>query len=230
MTLPRLETPTYELILPSTDEVVKYRPFLVKEYKILLTALQSDNEEIHRMVEELIDACTFNKLNIQELATFDLEYLFLNIRSKSIGEVSTLTLKCEQCEEKMEIELDLTKATVEKKQEHSNKILISNNIGVEMRYPRLQEMIEIYQNLNSEKIVEVLCSCIKGVYTDEQYYDNYTREELVEFINSFSKDQFEKLEKFFLTMPKVTQKIEKTCDNCGKYNLVNLEGLQNFFV
>lgn len=230
MTLPKLETPTYELILPSTNEVIKFRPFLVKEYKILLTALDSDTEEIHRMVEELVDACTFNKLKINELATFDLEYLFLNIRSKSVGEVANLSLKCEQCETKLEIELDITKATVEKKSEHTNKILVTDTVGIELRYPKLREMIEIYQNVNSDKIVDVLCACIKGVYTDEQYYDTYTREELIEFVNSFSKEQFEKLENFFLTMPKVVQKIEKTCDNCGKHNVVNLEGLQNFFV
>lgn len=230
MALPKLETPTYELILPSTGEKVKYRPFLVKEYKILMTGLESDFEEIHRLVIDLVDACTFNKLKIDELSNFDVEYLFLNMRAKSIGEIANLNLKCDACETTMDVELDVTKATVEKSEGHTNKILITDSICVEMRYPKFEEMIEIYQNFNSDKIVDLLCNCIKSVYTDKQYYEDYTKEELKEFVNSFSKAQFEKMEQFFLSMPKVSQVIEKTCTNCGKENKVTLEGLQNFFV
>ena len=230
MALPKLETPTYELILPSTGEKIKYRPFLVKEYKILMTGLESDFEEIHRLVVDLVDACTFNLLKVDELSNFDVEYLFLNMRAKSIGEIANLNLKCDACENTMDIELDVTKATVEKSEGHTNKIFITDNICIEMRYPKFEEMIEIYQNFNSDKIVELLCDCIKSVYTDKQYYEDYTKEELKEFVNSFSKSQFEKMEQFFLTMPKVCQVIEKTCPSCGKENKLKLEGLQNFFV
>lgn len=230
MPLPILETPTYELILPSTGEKIKYRPFLVKEYKILLTGLESDTQEIHRLITELVDACTFNKLNTQELANFDIEFLFLNMRAKSVGEIANLNLKCKKCETNIEVELDVTKAQIKRSDNHTNKILITTNVGVELRYPKFDEMLEIYQNFNNEKIVDLLCGCIKGVFNDEQYFDTYTKEELVIFVNSFSKEQFEKIEQFFLTMPKVYQTIEKTCGGCGTENNLTIEGLQNFFV
>jgi hypothetical protein len=229
MALPKLETPTYELILPSTGEKIKYRPFLVKEYKILLTGLESDNEEIHRIVTELVDACTFNKINMASLANFDIEFLFLNIRAKSIGEIANLTLKCNNCETDINFELDITKAVIEKNPEHSKKIGITDKIILEMRYPKFEEMISIYQNFKSDNIVEMLCGCITAVYTEEQVYDDYTKDELLEFVNSFSKEQFAKLEQFFLTMPKVVQHVEQICPACTTKNELNLEGLQNFF-
>lgn len=230
MALPKLETPSYELTLPSTDEKIRYRPFLVKEYKILLTALESDSQEIHRIVTELVDACTFNKLDIKKLASFDIEFLFLNIRARSIGETANLTLKCKNCEHDIDIEMDITKAHVQKNPEHTKKIMISEDVGIEMRYPKFEETIEIYENLKTDKIVDLLCSCISAVFTKEEYIDSYTREELMEFVNSFSKEQFDKLEKFFVTMPRVVQDLEKECPKCGTHNDVKLEGLQNFFV
>jgi len=230
MSLPKLDTPSYELILPSTGEKIKYRPFLVKEYKILLTALESDGEEIHRIITDLVDVCTYKKLKIDELPNFDIEYLFLNLRAKSVGETTSLTLQCNNCENKITFDLDITKAEIKKNPDHTSKILISENIGLEMRYPKFDEMINIYQNFKSESVVELLCNCIKNVYTDEQLYDSYTKEELIEFVNSFSKSQFELLEKFFLTMPKVVQHVDQECPACKAHNELNLEGLQNFFV
>ena len=230
MALPKLETPTYELILPSTQEKVLYRPFLVKEYKVLLTTLESDSSEISRTVIQLIDACTFNKLKINELSNFDIEFLFLNLRARSVGEIANLTIKCTNCDHTMDYELDITKATIKQDPEHNNKIKISDSIWIEMRYPKFDEIMEIYKNFNNEKIVEMLCSCIKGVYTAEEYYEDFTKEEILDFVNGFSKDQFERLEQFFLTMPKVYQEIKKTCDKCHHENNITLEGLQNFFV
>ncbi len=152
------------------------------------------------------------------------------MRAKSIGEIANLTLQCNSCENKINFELDITNAIVKKDASHSKKINITDKIILEMRYPRFDEMMEIYQNFKSESIVDMLCSCISAVYTEEEVYDEYTKEELVEFVNSFSKDQFSKLEQFFLTMPKVVQHIEQKCDACGAENELNLEGLQNFFV
>lgn len=230
MSLPILETPTFVLKLPSTGEKIKYRPFLVKEYKTLLTALESDSEEILRIVTELVDVCTFNTLNVEKLANFDIEYLFLNIRAKSIGETAKLTLTCTNCETPIDFEIDLTKLEVEKNENHTNRIMINDTIGVEMRYPKFEEMVRIYQNFKSENIVEMLCSCIDSVYTKDELYTDYTKEELEEFVNGFSKQQFDKLEEFMLTMPKIVQHIEQDCPNCSTKNTVNLEGLQNFFV
>jgi len=230
MTLPKLQTPTYELILPSTGEKIKFRPFLVKEYKILLTTLDSENEEINRVVTELVDACTFNKLKIDTLANFDIEYIFLNIRAKSIGEITNLLLNCNSCDNQISCDLNLTKAEVEKTPDHTAKINLTDKIIIEMRYPRFDEMIDIYQNFKSDRIVELLSTCIKAVYTEDMVYDDYTKEELLEFVNSFSKDQFEMIENFFLTMPKLVQHIEQNCNKCGAHNEIKLEGLQNFFV
>lgn len=230
MNLPTLETPTYTLNLPSTGEKIKYRPFLVKEYKNLLTAVDSDNEEILRIVTELVDVCTFNKLKIENLANFDIEYLFLNIRAKSIGETSKLSMACTNCQHSVDFEVDITKLEVKKDPSHSKKIMITDNMGVEMRYPKFEEMLEIYENFKSDKIVELICNCIDNVYTEEKIYDDFTKEEVVEWVNGFSKAQFDKVENFFLTMPKVTRHIEENCPNCGHKNEVDLEGLQNFFV
>ena len=230
MSLPKLQTPTYELILPSTGDKIKFRPFLVKEYKILLTTLDSENEEINRVVTELVDACTFNKLKIDTLANFDIEYIFLNIRAKSIGEITNLLLNCNNCDNQISFDLNLTKAQVEKSPEHSSKINLTDKIIIEMRYPKFNEMIDIYQNFKSDRIVELLSKCIKAVYTEDTVYEEYTKEELLEFVNSFSKDQFEMIENFFLTMPKLVQNIEKDCNECGAHNELKLEGLQNFFV
>jgi hypothetical protein len=124
MSLPKLETPIYELILPSTGEKIKYRPFLVREYKILLTTLDSDSEEIHRVITELVDICTFKKLNVNTLANFDIEYIFLNMRAKSVGEVANITVKCTNCENKIDAEMDLTKATIERSQIIRKKYLL----------------------------------------------------------------------------------------------------------
>jgi len=230
MTLPKLQTPSYELTLPSTGEKIKFRPFLVKEYKILLTTLDSDNKEINRVVTELVDACTFNKLKIDTLANFDIEYIFLNIRAKSIGEITNLLLNCNNCDNQISFDLNLTKAQVEKSPEHSSKINLTDKIIIEMRYPKFDEMIDIYQNFKSDRIVELLSTCIKAVYTEDTVYEEYTKEELLEFVNSFSKNQFEMIENFFLTMPKLVQNIEQDCNKCGAHNELKLEGLQNFFV
>lgn len=231
MPLPKLETPTYELIQPSTGDKIKYRPFLVKEYKILLTVLESDAEEIYRVVTDLIQVCTFDKLSAAKLPSFDIEYIFLNIRAKSIGENSTTLITCKSCANKIEHVTDLTKAKVVKSEEHRNRIRINEDIELEMRYPNFKEVLDIYENANSEKIVDLVCSCIDTIYTKDEYYklDQYTKQEIDDFVNSFSKEQFDKLEKFFVTMPKLQQKIDVTCGKCSTENTIVVEGLQNFF-
>ena len=231
MALPRLETPTYELILPSTNKKIKYRPFLVREYKILLTSIEADVNEISRIVTDLVDNCTFNKLDINKLAHFDVEYLFLNIRAKSISETSDIIINC-SCGEKIEHTIDLTKISVEKNKEISNKVMLSDSAGVILRYPKFDEMLDIHNNVNSEKIVGLITDCIDAVFTKDDYFDStsYSKQELNDFVNTFTKKQFDKLEEFFRKIPKVVQRIEKNCPTCGTNNVVDLEGIQNFFV
>lgn len=232
MALPILETPTYELTLPSSGKKIVYRPFLVKEFKVLLTTLESDESEVTRVLTDLIDNCTFKKLNVAELAHFDIEYIFINLRAKSIGEMTELVYSCE-CEHQNNISMNLLDVKIIKSDENfSNKIMIDDNVGVIMRYPRFNEMIEIYDNLKSEKIIELVATCIDKIFTKEEMFESKdsSKEELLAFVESFSKDQFDKLEKFFITMPKIIHEMKHTCENCSKENDIMLEGLQNFFV
>ena len=231
MALPILETPSYELNLPSTNKKVKYRPFLVKEYKILLTTVEADTSEITRIVTELVDNCTFNKLDIAKLAHFDVEYLFLNIRAKSISETSEIVINCE-CGNKIDYTLDITNLNVNKETAYDKKIMLTEDIGVVLRYPQFDEMLEIHDNANSTNVVELITKCIDAVFTKDEYFDkqSYTEEELSSFVSSFTKKQFDKLEEFFRNIPKIVQHIETDCPKCGKHNVVDLEGLQNFFV
>jgi len=232
MAFPKLETPTYEIVVPSSNEKIRYRPFLVKEYKILLTALETDADEIHRIIKELVYSCTFEKLNVDTLPNFDLEYLFLNIRAKSIGEISNLSLTCQNCSDKVLFQLDMTKAKIVRDEKHSKKIQIQDDVILEMRYPTFQENVDILKQFGTDKLVDLVCFCIDGVYTKDTFIktSEYSKEELIEFVNSFSKEQFEKLEYFFLTTPKVVQEIKETCTKCGTVNETSLEGLENFFV
>ena len=231
MALPILETPTYELTLPSTNKKVKYRPFLVKEYKILLTNIEADVGEISRVVTELVDNCTFNKLNVDKLPNFDLEYLFLNIRAKSISETADVIITCE-CGNKIDHTIDITNLKVVKKENIDSKIMLTPEVGVILRYPRFEEMLEIYDNLDSVNILELVANCIDAVFTKDEYYESsdYSKEDLDKFVNSFTKKQFDLLEEFFRNIPKIVHHIEADCSECGKTNEVDLEGLQNFFV
>ena len=171
----------------------------------MLTSIEADVNEISRIVTDLVDNCTFNKLDINKLAHFDVEYLFLNIRAKSISETSDIIINC-SCGEKIEHTIDLTKISVEKNKEISNKVMLSDSAGVILRYPKFDEMLDIHNSTS------------------------YSKQELNDFVNTFTKKQFDKLEEFFRKIPKVVQRIEKNCPTCGTNNVVDLEGIQNFFV
>ncbi|NDB84364.1 MAG: hypothetical protein EB127_16905 [Alphaproteobacteria bacterium] len=231
MALPKLEVPTYELKLPSTNKLITYRPFLVKEHKVLLTLQDANAEEVSRIIKELVDVCTFNSLKIADLANFDIEYIFLQLRCKSVGETLDLLINCE-CGNKIEHKANLLNAQVVKKDGHSNKIQLTQSIGIEMRYPSFDEVLKVYESENKEDIIKLVIKCIKGVYSKDDYWDSseQTEQELINFVNDFTKEQFNKLEEFFVSMPKLEQVLEADCNKCGKHNVVKLEGLQSFFV
>ena len=203
MALPILETPSYELNLPSTNKKVKYRPFLVKEYKILLTTVEADTSEITRIVTELVDNCTFNKLDVAKLAHFDVEYLFLNIRAKSISETAEIIINCE-CGNKIDYTLDVTNLKVNKENIPEKKVMLTDDIGVILRYPQFDEMLDIHNNANSTKIVELITNCIDAVFTKDEYFDkqSYTDEELTAFVSSFTKNNLINLKNFLETFLK----------------------------
>jgi len=231
MALPKLNTPTFELILPSDGSKVKFRPFLVKEHKVLLTMSEAENEEVARIIRELVDVCTFKQLKVDELPHFDIEYIFMFLRAKSIGESVDVIVNCE-CGEKIETSFNIEDLKVNKPEGHSNKIMIDENIGVEMRYPNIDDVVGIFQSNDNQKVIDLIITSIKAVYDSDNYWEtkDQTKQELEEFVYSLTKEQFDKLEKFFVTSPKIVQNIECDCPKCGKHNVSKLEGLQNFFV
>lgn len=231
MSLPRLDVPTYELELPSTGKKIKYRPFLVKEHKILLTMTEADNAEVTRIITELVDACTFNKLKIKQLPHFDIEYIFMMLRAKSIGETVDVVVNCD-CGNKIDTTFNIEHLKVEKQKDHTNKIMINETYGVEMNYPKFEDVVEVYSSNSNEQVLSMIVGNIKGVFDKENYWDAYeqTKEEIQEFLFSLTREQFEKIENFFVTAPKVVQIIESDCNQCGKHTTSRLEGLSNFFV
>ena len=230
MPLPTLDVPTYECELPSTGEKIKYRPFLVREHKVILTLMDSDVPEVAKGITELIDVCTFKKLDINKLSHFDIEYLFLQLRSKSIGENVSLVVNC-TCGAKIPHTINLDEVHIERKEGFTNKIQITDKVGIVLKYPKFEDVVKIfYDEMNVDSIMDVVKNCIEAVWDENEYYDSFTSEEIDYFLNSLSKEQFKKLEDFFINMPKVVQPISKECPECGKLNEVRLEGLQNFFV
>ena len=231
MTLPKLNTPTFELTLPSSGKRVKYRPFLVKEHKVLLTMAESDDKEVARIVSELVDVCTFNALDVKKLPHFDIEYIFLQLRGKSISESVEVIINCE-CGNKIDTSFNIDDLKVEKNPKHTTKIMLNNEYGVEMDYPAFNEVVDVYASNDTNKIVDLIVRCVKGIYDTDNYWDSreQTKEELEEFIFSCTKEQFDRIEEFFVTAPKVVQIIETDCPVCNRHNVSRLEGLSNFFV
>jgi len=231
MALPKLDIPTFELTLPSSDKKVKYRPFLVKEQKLLMMLQNADKDEIDRIVEELVNTCTFETLDVKNLPSVDIEYLFLNIRARSISEVFEFIINCD-CGTQIDAEANIDEIKIEKSVQHTSKILVTDNLGFEFKYPHFREVFSVYADQSIDNIFNLVLSCIKAVYTPEEYVevDESNREELKEMLEKLTKAQFEKLEEFFVTMPKLIQHVKKTCPACGAENEVQIKGLDNFFV
>ena len=236
MTLPKLSTPTYELELPSTDEKIKYRPFLVKEEKILMMAMENgESSAITQAVKDIVSECTFGKTNISKLPMFDTEYLFLNIRAKSVGEISKLKILCPDDKETYaDIEVDLTKVQVQVDEEHTNKIEFTDSMGMIMTYPTIDSFKNTgIANITAANMLEVIGSCILQIYEDkgEKVYDpkDQTKKELEEFLEQLNTQQFKSVQKFFDTMPKLKHEIEVKNPKTKKKSKVTLNGLNDFF-
>lgn len=231
MALPKLNTPLFELTLPSTGQKVKYRPFLVKEHKTLLAMYNAEDSEIARIVRELVSVCTFNALPVDKLPHFDIEYIFMNLRAKSISETVEVVLNC-SCGNKIDTKFNITDLKVIHTPEHTNKIMITETIGVEMGYPNIDNVVKVFRSNDTDSVFEMIFKSIKGIFSGDEYWDasTQTKEELEEFVYSLTKQQFDKIEEFFVTSPKVVQDISADCNECGKHNESKLEGLSNFFV
>ena len=236
MALPKLTTPTYELEIPSTDEKVKYRPFLVKEEKILLMAMESGkNADIIGAVKEIVSECTFNKINLSTLPMFDIEYIFLQIRAKSVGEVSKLRLLCPDDKKTYaDVEVNLLDVKVQVEEGHTNKIELDNEMGIIMTYPTIDTFAKNdIQVVTSANMLDVVGTCILQIYEKggEKVYEakDQTKKELTEFIESLQTKHFQKLQSFFNSMPKLKHTIKLKNPKTKKESEVTLNGLNDFF-
>ena len=237
MALPKLTTPTYELEVPSTDEKIKYRPFLVREEKILLIALESEEStDILNAVKDIVAECTFNKLKIGDMPMFDIEYIFLNIRAKSVGEVSQLKLKCPDDDETFaEVEIDLSKVNVQVDKGHNPKIELTKDMGLIMKYPSIDSFAGSgITNITTDNMLDVIGSCILQIYDKkgEEVFEakDQTKKELSDFVESLNTKQFQEVQKFFDTMPKLTHKVTIENPKTKVKSDVVLQGLNDFFV
>lgn len=237
MALPKQSAPVYELVIPSTGKKIGYRPFLVKDEKSLLIANQSKDPDIMiATLKSVIESCVVNPIDVDTLSLFDMEYLFCKLRAKSVGELVDIVLKCSNCGEKTQAQLDISNIEVEIDPEHSKKFILFDNVGICMKYPNYELLQKIKNYEESEintidSVISIMINCIDYIYDDKQiYYAHETDyDELNEFINNLTKSQLEKITHFFDSMPKMTKSMEFDCHKCGHHNKAVLEGIQNFF-
>ena len=237
MALPKIEVPTYKLTLPSEDRVVEFRPFLVKEEKILMMAMEEKNDaQMKSAVRDLINSCTFGKLEVTKLPLFDIEYLFLNIRAKSVGEIASFKVFCPEDKVTLiPVDVDLTKVEVQVDDEHTNKIVLDEerNLGISMNYPNIETIpLGIDEDMNTEAIFKTIVECIDYIYEGEQVHKakDQTKAELIDFFNNLNTNQFKKIRKFFDTMPKLRHEVKVINPKTKKESVVTLQGLSDFFV
>jgi len=240
MPLPTIETPTYELKLPSTGKKVKYRPFLVKEEKILIICLESKNQdEITNAVKDVLKKCILTRgVKVDELPTFDIEYLFLNIRAKSIGEDIKMTVTCpDDGTTQVPVTVYVDEIEVIKPKDHKTDIVLDDKLTLRMKYPSLSQFVENNFEVNDDpktivsKTFKVVADCIDTVFTQEDAWEakDYTPDERLKFIEQLNSKQYKEVEKFFATMPKLSHTIEVINPNTKQKNSVVLEGLADFF-
>ena len=238
MPLPTISTPTYELTLPSSNRKIKYRPFLVKEEKILIIAMESqDTKQIARAVKDVLTKCILTKgIKVEKLATFDIEYLFLNVRGKSVGEHIEVMVTCpddEKTQVPMSINIDDIK--VQKDDDHSPDIKLDDTYTLKMKYPSLTEFIknnfDNISELNVNDTFDLIASCIDQVYSEEESWSHQecTKKELSDFVESLNSNQFKMVENFFTSMPKLTHTVKVTNPNTKVESEIKIEGLQSFF-
>tara|TARA_R100000152_G_C6769207_1_gene194953 strand:- start:853 stop:1560 length:708 start_codon:yes stop_codon:yes gene_type:complete len=234
MALPKVVAPTYELELPSNGRKIKYRPFLVKEEKVLLIAMDSgDEKQITQATVDVINACVTSRIKIEELPSFDLEYVFLKIRAASVGEEITVNVVClDDNKTKVQHTININDVEVFKPKGHTDKVMINKNVGVIMKYPKLDHFIEFGVRGETDMDgLDIIVGCIDQIFDGEDVTEasDCTIKELKEFIESLTQRQFNKVSKFFETMPKLQHKFEVVNPNTKKSSTYTLEGLQSFF-
>lgn len=232
MALPQFNVPKYELTVPSTGQTVMYRPYLVKEEKLLMIALESQDEsQMTRAMVDIVDSCTMNALKINSLTMFDIEFIFTKLRSKSVGETSTVKLPCEKCETMNKVDIDLDLAQITPKPE--KKIKLTDDTGLIMKFPSLADYTDIQKSdaSNIDKIFNIIITSIDSIYSGDEMFDtsSHSKKELLDFVESLSAEQFKKVQAFLDAMPVVYINALFKCENCGSDNDIELKGLANFF-
>ena len=237
MALPMINVPTYELVVPSTDEKVKYRPFLVKEEKILLMAMESgENTDLLQAVKDIVSQCTFGKLKLGDMPMFDVEYIFLQIRAKSVGEVSKLRVLCQDdMDTYADVEINLNDVKVQVDDGHRNKIELSDEMGVIMKYPTIDSFTENgIKDITPSNMIEVIASCILQIYDKKgeevHFAKDQTKKELIDFIEQMNTKQFADVQRFYDTMPSLKHTIKIENPKTKVESEVTLTGLSDFFV
>tara|TARA_B100000963_G_scaffold343920_1_gene346225 strand:- start:874 stop:1590 length:717 start_codon:yes stop_codon:yes gene_type:complete len=237
MPLPKISTPTYEMVLPSSNRKIKYRPFLVKEEKVLIIALESqDQTQIANAIKDILSSCILTKgTKVDKLSTFDIEYLFLNVRGKSIGEKIEVMVTCPD-DEKTQVptSIDIDSIKVNKSKDHKSDIKLDDQYTLKMRYPSLNEFIKTNfsgDGVQVDDTFDLIASCIDQIYSEEESWasQDCTHKEMVEFLEQLNSSQFKEIESFFNTMPKLSHTVKVKNPNTGVESDVVLEGLQNFF-
>ena len=238
MPLPKIATPTYELELPSTGKNLKYRPFLVKEEKLVVLALESENtKEITTAIKNVIKSCVLTRgVKIETLPTFDIEYLFLNIRGKSVGEEVEVNIICpDDGETYAPVKINIDEVEVKKSDEHSNKIKLDENLVMEMKYPSLDQFIksnfDFSEDAAMDQSFDMVATCIDKIYNAEEVWtaSDCSKKELIDFLEQMNSSQFKEIEKFFETMPKLSHEVKVTNPNTKVESTIVLEGLSSFF-
>jgi len=238
MPLPKIATPVYELELPSTGQTIEYRPFLVKEEKVLVIALESeDTKQITTAIKNVIKNCIKTKgIKVEELPTFDIEYLFLNIRGKSVGEEIEVNVTCpDDGETQVPVTINLDDIEVQKNEDHTNRIKVDDNIMMEMKYPSLDQFIKNNFDFNDKNAMdqsfELIATCIDKIFTEDEVWavEDCSKKEIVDFLEQMNSSQFKEIEKFFETMPKLSHSITVKNPKTKKENVVVIEGLAGFF-
>lgn len=239
MALPRLnETIWYDLKLPSSGEIIHYRPFLVKEQKILLLAGESNQpKQVIRAITDTIRSCVQEDIDITTLSSFDVDYIFTRIRAKSVGETAELVVKCQECEQDNDVKVDIMQSKVVGDIK-PQKVQLTPDVAVELHYPTYSDLMSntsVFdgetENKTSEASMNLIMSCMKTLYTDDERIDlkNESRQELMNFMDSLNADQFEKIATFIGNIPKLSYDLEFTCEHCSHDNKILLEGMDNFF-
>jgi len=235
MALPKLDTPKYEMTIPSSGKKAVYRPYLVKEEKVLMLAMESnDQKQMIRALKDVIKSCTEDTVDVESLALFDIEYIILQLRGKSVGETTEIGLNCKSCDTKNDVSVNLENITVNVPDKSKRKIQLTDNVGIMMKYPSVNSVVESdfnEENMTIDKIFDVIINCIDSIYSDNEIFDakEQTKSELKDFLESLNSEQFSKIKKFIEAIPTASLPVEFTCKNCGEHNEIDIKGLANFF-